>query len=90
MPSSKAVISPRRSDFTGLNGTQRLTPVLHAMSTKILRQKELADELHVSERLIRKWQENRVIPYIKVNKAVLYDFAKVLTALEKFERKAAV
>jgi excisionase family DNA binding protein len=59
------------------------------MFTKMLRQKELADELHVSERLIRKWQENRVIPFIKVGRAVLFDLTKVLAALEKFERKAA-
>jgi excisionase family DNA binding protein len=58
--------------------------------TKILRQKQLADELHVSERLIRKWQERRVIPFIKVGRAVLFDLDKVLAALEKFERKAAV
>jgi len=56
--------------------------------SEILRQKELAEKLCVSERLIRKWQEQRVIPFIKVGRTVLYDTAKVLAALEKFERKA--
>jgi excisionase family DNA binding protein len=59
------------------------------MSTKLFRQKELAKELHVSERLVRKWQEQRIIPFIKVGRAVLFDFNKVMTALERFERKAA-
>jgi excisionase family DNA binding protein len=89
MPRRKAVISPRERNFKGLNGTQRLTPA-PCVVTKILRQKQLADELHVSERLIRKWQERRVIPFIKVGRAVLFDLDKVLAALEKFERKAAV
>jgi excisionase family DNA binding protein len=55
---------------------------------KILRPLELAKELHVSDRLIRKWQLTRVIPFMKVGKTVLFDFDKVLTALSKFERNA--
>ena len=55
---------------------------------KILRPADLAKELHVSDRLIRKWQETRAIPFMKVGKTVLFDFDKVLVALSKFERNA--
>lgn len=57
--------------------------------SKILRPVELADALHVSERLIRTWQANKVIPFIKVGRTTLFDTDKVMAALERFERKSA-
>lgn len=57
--------------------------------TKFLRPLELAKALHVSDRLIRKWQAERVIPYIKIGRLILFDVDKVMAALERFERKGA-
>jgi excisionase family DNA binding protein len=55
----------------------------------LLRTKELAEALRVSERCIRNWQADRVIPFVKIGRVVLFDVHKVMTALEHFERKAA-
>lgn len=55
----------------------------------LLRQKELAEALHVSERCIRNWQERRIIPFVKIGRVVLFDTEKVMSSLERFERKAA-
>jgi excisionase family DNA binding protein len=55
----------------------------------LLRQKELAEALHVSERCIRNWQERRIVPFIKIGRVVLFEIDKVMSALERFERKAA-
>ena len=61
------------------------------MSTRqLLRQKQLAEALHVSDRCIRNWRERRVIPFIEVGRVVLFDMEKVMSSLERFERKAAV
>jgi excisionase family DNA binding protein len=56
---------------------------------KLFRQKELAETLRVSERSIRNWQERRIIPFVKIGRVVLFDIEKVMSALERFERKAA-
>jgi excisionase family DNA binding protein len=55
----------------------------------LLRQKELAEALHVSERCIRNWQERKIVPFIKIGRVVLFEIDKVMSALERFERKAA-
>jgi excisionase family DNA binding protein len=56
---------------------------------KLFRQKELAETLRVSERSIRNWQERRIIPFVKIGRVVLFDIEKVMSSLERFERKAA-
>jgi excisionase family DNA binding protein len=58
--------------------------------SKYLRPKELCEFLSVSPRLVRKWQAEKVIPFIKVGKTILFDPNKVQTALERFERNAGV
>ena len=45
--------------------------------------------MHVSERCVRNWQERRIIPFVKIGRVVLFDFEKVMSSLERFERKAA-
>jgi excisionase family DNA binding protein len=55
----------------------------------LLRQKELAEALRVSERCIRNWQERRIIPFVKIGRVVLFDIEKVMSCLNRFERKAA-
>lgn len=49
---------------------------------QLFRPKELAKVLHVSERCVRNWQKCRIIPFIKVGRVVLFDFEKVMSALE--------
>jgi len=56
---------------------------------KLFRQKELAEALHVSERCVRNWQERRIIPFVKIGRVVLFDIEKVMSSLERYERKAA-
>jgi excisionase family DNA binding protein len=56
---------------------------------KFVRPKELSKLLAVSPRTIRQWQASRVIPFHKIRQTVLFDYAKVIEALERFERKAA-
>jgi excisionase family DNA binding protein len=55
-----------------------------------LRPKELAERLSVSPRQLRQWQHDKVIPFLKIGGVVLFDPAKVATALERFERNAGV
>jgi excisionase family DNA binding protein len=58
------------------------------MNTSLYRPKKLAEALSVSERTVRQWQADRVLPYIKIGRTILFDFNKVMAALDKFERKA--
>jgi hypothetical protein len=46
----------------------------------------MAVMLSVSERTVRNWRKEHLIPFTKIRRAVLYDPAKVAAALEKFER----
>jgi hypothetical protein len=55
---------------------------------RFLRQAQLAEALNICERQVRYWQEKRIIPFIKIGRATLFDLDKVVCALEKFERKA--
>jgi excisionase family DNA binding protein len=49
----------------------------------------MAQELGVSLRTLKGWVADRLIPYVKVKRLVLFDPAKVRAALERLERKAA-
>jgi hypothetical protein len=49
----------------------------------------MAEALGVSERLLKNWVRDRVVPFTKIKRIVLFDPAKVEAALAKFERKAA-
>jgi excisionase family DNA binding protein len=59
------------------------------MPKLFFRQKELAEALLVSQRCVRNWQERRIIPFVKIGRVVLFDIEKVMSSLERFERKAA-
>jgi hypothetical protein len=59
------------------------------MPKLFFRQKELAEALHVSERCVPNWQERRIIPFVKIGRVVLFDIEKVMSSIERFERKAA-
>jgi excisionase family DNA binding protein len=69
--------------------TQAVDSALSGIMQRLFRQKELAEALHVSERCVRNWQERRIIPFVKIGRVVLFDIEKVMSSLERFERKAA-
>jgi excisionase family DNA binding protein len=60
------------------------------MNNAYLRPKQLAEWLNVSPRQVRYWQAERVIPFIKVGKTILFDPNKVQAALSRFERNTGV
>jgi excisionase family DNA binding protein len=70
--------------------SQKPVPAGSAINPRFLRPIDLAETLNVCERTVREWQSKRVIPFVKVGRVVLFDLAKVLSALENFERKATV
>jgi excisionase family DNA binding protein len=49
---------------------------------------QLARRLQVSLRTVTNWKKRQVIPCVKVGKVVRFSVAKVLSALDAFERKA--
>jgi predicted site-specific integrase-resolvase len=57
---------------------------------RLLRKKEMAKELSISERTLTEWMCASIVPYIKVNRAVLFESDQVLQALHKFECKSAI
>lgn len=54
----------------------------------LLTPQQLAERLQVSLRTVTTWKQHHVIPFIKIGKVVRFSVAKVLVALEAFERKA--
>jgi excisionase family DNA binding protein len=52
-----------------------------------LRYPDMAQELGVSLRTLKNWVADRLIPYVKIRKVILFEPTKVRAALEKFERK---
>ena len=53
-----------------------------------LRYPDMAQELGVSLRTLKNWVADRLVPYMKIKRVVLFEPAKVRAALEKLERKA--
>jgi len=53
-----------------------------------LRYKEMAKALGISERLLKNWVRDRIVPFIKIKRAVLFDPVEVDGALDHFKRKA--
>jgi excisionase family DNA binding protein len=56
--------------------------------TMYLRYPDMAEELGISLRTLKNWVADRLIPYVKINRVVLFEPAKVRAALERLERKA--
>jgi hypothetical protein len=67
-----------------------LGDMLRAKRNRImyLRYPDMAQELGVSLRTLKGWVATRLVPYMKVNRLVLFEPAKVKAALEKLERKS--
>jgi hypothetical protein len=56
---------------------------------QIVKEEELLQVVRTTSRHLRDLRARRVIPFIKLNsKTILYDTAKVLAALAKYERLA--
>jgi excisionase family DNA binding protein len=53
-----------------------------------LRYPDMAAELGISLRTLKGWVADRLVPYVKVKRLVLFEPAKVKAALERLERKA--
>jgi hypothetical protein len=54
---------------------------------KKLRYAGMAQALGISERLLKNWLRDRVVPYTKIKRLVLFDPTKVEMALQRFERQ---
>jgi len=52
------------------------------------RLKTEAQRLGITERQLRNWMANRVVPFTQIKRVILFDPIKVDRALEKFERPA--
>ena len=48
---------------------------------------EMAKALRISERLLKNWVRDRVVPFTKIKRVVLFDPVRVEAALERFERQ---
>jgi excisionase family DNA binding protein len=58
-------------------------------SSRLVREQQMADRLNIKQRLLRKWREQRIVPFVKVGRTILFDENKVLDALKGYERHAA-
>lgn len=65
-----------------------ISPGSELKDNMYLRYKDLSEELGISLRTLKSWVAARLIPYVKVNRLVLFEPAKVKAALERLERKA--
>ena len=54
---------------------------------QLARYPKMAEALGISERLLKNWVRDRVVPFTKIKRVVLFDPVKVEAALERFERK---
>jgi hypothetical protein len=54
---------------------------------KLIREPQQAKMLGISERTLRTLRAQRLVPFVKINRIVLYDPDRVIAALERFERK---
>ena len=63
-----------------------LYALLYTYMDKKLRYAGMAQALGISERLLKNWVRDRVVPFIKIKRVVLFDPVKVEAALGRFER----
>jgi DNA-binding transcriptional MerR regulator len=54
---------------------------------KFVREPEMAKALSVSQRTLREWRSIRLIPFLKINRVVMYDPERVRAAIQRFERR---
>jgi excisionase family DNA binding protein len=69
---------------------QRLQEVWGTMANPVLKKKDVAARLGVHVRTVDCWMSRRVIPYIKVGRAVRFRWAEVEKSLAQFEQRRRV
>jgi predicted site-specific integrase-resolvase len=52
----------------------------------MIRLPELAKTLGVSQITVRGWMQKKIIPFIQIKRCILFDEAKVMRALNRYER----
>jgi hypothetical protein len=50
----------------------------------------MAEALGISERLLKNWVRDRLVPFTKIKRVVLFDPVKVESALGRFERRPRI
>jgi DNA-binding transcriptional MerR regulator len=60
------------------------------VNSKLFRECDSKENVGVTPRTLRYWRTQRLVPYVKIGKVVLYDQEKVLSVLNSFERKTKV
>jgi hypothetical protein len=55
-----------------------------------LKEAEMATELNIKPRTLRKWRYERIIPFEKIGYIIRFDPDAVFAALKKYERKPTV
>jgi hypothetical protein len=53
------------------------------MKSQLVREREMAGLLSVSERTLRNWRANGIVPYLRIGYCVLYDPERVIDGLSK-------
>ena len=61
-----------------------------AMREPLLTEPELAKQLHCSTRFLRKLRARRVIPYVKLGRAIRYSPTAVARAIDKLTVKERI
>jgi hypothetical protein len=69
-----------------LSGAYRCNTSKNVIVKQLLREFELAKLLGVSPRTLREWRTRRLVPFLKINRVILFDPERVQGALKKFER----
>jgi Helix-turn-helix domain len=55
----------------------------------LIREKNMADKIGVSVRTLRNWRDQKIIPFIKVKKVILFDEQEILQILSRNFRRGA-
>ena len=56
------------------------------LQKKFLKSKQLAELLGVSQRSVSYWKAQGIIPFIKINRSVRYDYESVVQKLKELEK----
>jgi len=66
-------------------------PAASAITSKIISETQLLEEIPVCRRTLKSWREKKLIPFIQMpgSRRILYDFESVRSALLRMERGGA-
>jgi excisionase family DNA binding protein len=54
----------------------------------MIRLPELAESLGVSQITVRDWMKRKIIPFVQIRRCILFDEARVMRAVNRYERAA--